>query len=455
MSRSLTLTKQYWFTSIARLSLNTRLLAAMIIMFLLGFSMLAFYLLDSSKQLRRIVAHTEAKVLTQHYQRGGDINQLPRYYEGEELSYTLYNPQGQALKFSDNLTKPRKLRTHVVSKAHWLPKISRVGKVINVPVYLSDGFILMVARNDQSGRDFIDFLMTERLLSSISVLLPIFLLCFLVLHGLLKWALKPVKQATKMAEKISPEQLIHLPSDQLPKELLPFFEAANHAFSRLAQAYQVQQRFVADAAHELRTPLAVLSLHIENFPKNKQSQGVQAELKRLKLLVSNLLQLAQLEAENTLISQRIAGADIAREIRHGIAQQVGLFTLSERSLRFSCVPATASVAILLCKRQFQMALKNLLENAFYHGEGQVELCLSIENNQLLVQVMDQGKPPERAKQAQLLERFSKIDANSQGSGLGLNIVKQIMENHQGELFFKDNKSINATTCVVLSFPLAP
>ena len=448
-------TKQCWLTYFARLSLNTRLLAAMIIMFLLGFSMLAFYLLDSSKQLRRIVAHTEAKVLTQHYQRGGDINQLPRYYESEELSYTLYDRQGIMVDFSDNLDSPRKLRAHVVSKAHWLPKISRVGKVINVPVYLSDGYILMVARNDKSGRDFIDFVMTERLLSSLSVLLPIFLLCFLVLHGLLKWALKPVKQATKMAEQISPEQLIHLPTEQFPKELLPFVEAVNHAFSRLAKAYQVQHRFVADAAHELRTPLAVLSLHIENFPKNKQSQGVEAELKRLKLLVSNLLQLAQLEGQYTSTALRTTGADIAREMRYGIAQQVSFFTSSERSLRFSCAPETSSVAILLCKRQFQMALKNVLENAFYHGKGQVELCLNRVNNQLLIEVIDQGKPPERAKQAQLFERFSKLDANSQGSGLGLNIVKQIMENHQGELFFKDNNSVNATTCVVLSFPLVP
>ena len=110
-------------------ALSTRIITAMVLMFILGFSCLLLYLPESTQQLRRVVAHAEARALVVGYSTEQDINSLPQQYRGESLSYSLYSPSGELLQISNNLQSPRRLRPQVVSDRPLWPSFNDIGYV--------------------------------------------------------------------------------------------------------------------------------------------------------------------------------------------------------------------------------------------------------------------------------------------------------------------------------------
>src|SRR5207237_5715744 len=121
-------------------------------------------------------------------------------------------------------------------------------------------------------------------------------------------ALRPLLKASEMAKKINPTRTdIRLPPEEIPKEILPLVEAVNQALDRLEQGFRVQREFTADAAHELRTPLAILRTRIDTLADQKVSKVLREDIEGMSRIVSQLLDIAELD---TLVVDPLEQADL-------------------------------------------------------------------------------------------------------------------------------------------------
>lgn len=431
----------------ARRSLRWRLLTAMLLVFALGFGNLAIYLYGTRDELRRGVMTIEAQVIADGFTASNDPASLPRRYAGGELSYSLYGADGRLLWMSENLQRPRRLK-QPNDDSGWLRWSAFSGRVVSVPVRLSDGATLMVAKEDNLERQVIGELLAARLHHSLILMVPIGLVSLGLILLLLHWTLRPVRAAARLAREIGPaDPQQRIPLDHLPSEIAPLAAAANTALDRLAAAYTAERRFVADAAHELRTPLTVLDLRLQAGRRSGQLQwpALEMEMRQMRRLVGQLLELARQEgqaAEGTATAQR---TNLSRVTREASAALLPLFEAGGRTLDVEIAEGCA------CRGnpdQLREALSNLLENALVHGQGTVHVRLYRADQQLRLEVSDQGTALAEQEREALFLRFRKGSQSSEGTGLGLAIVRQIVQNAGGQVAFVDAPH----TCVRITLP---
>ena len=110
-------------------------------------------------------------------------------------------------------------------------------------------------------------------------------------------ALRPLLDASELAGKIGPDRTdLRLPLATIPSEIKPLVGTINQALDRLEQGYRVQRDFTADAAHELRTPLSILQARVDTIADKEMANALSRDIARMKRLVSQLLEIAELEA---------------------------------------------------------------------------------------------------------------------------------------------------------------
>ncbi|WP_226924983.1 sensor histidine kinase [Stutzerimonas stutzeri] len=405
--------------------------------FVLGFGNVAVHLYGTRDELRRAVLSIQARAVSEGMRSDGDLSALPRSYGGAELGYTLYSAEGQLLWFSENMERPRRLRTALLEReSGWWRWSPYGGAVVNVPVRLEDGAILMVSRNDAAERGMIDDLLQDRLRQSTVIMLPLGLVSVALILLLLNWTLRPVRRAAVLAREIGPnEPQRRIALDDLPQEIHPLAEAANNALDRLASAYASERRFVADAAHELRTPLTVLDLRLQDARQSGEPDwpALGMEMRQMRRLVAQLLELARQDgAAVECRSGPAQRANISRVVRECSAALLPLFEAQGRLIE---VDITDGLECRGNADQLREALSNLLENALVHGAGEVWVTLCAEGAEVNLDVVDQGcgVPPD--EQEAMFQRFRKGRQGSEGTGLGLAIVRRIVENAGGRIGF--------------------
>lgn len=420
-----------------RRSLHRRVLIALLVVFVLGFGNVAVHLYGTRDELRRAVLSIQARAVSEGMRSDGDLSALPRSYGGAELGYTLYSAEGQLLWFSENMERPRRLRTALLEReSGWWRWSPYGGAVVNVPVRLEDGAILMVSRNDAAERGMIDDLLQDRLRQSTVIMLPLGLVSVALILLLLNWTLRPVRRAAVLAREIGPnEPQRRIALDDLPQEIHPLAEAANNALDRLASAYASERRFVADAAHELRTPLTVLDLRLQDARQSGEPDwpALGMEMRQMRRLVAQLLELARQDgAAVECRSGPAQRANISRVVRECSAAMLPLFEAQGRLIE---VDITDGLECRGNADQLREALSNLLENALVHGAGEVRVTLCAEGAEVNLDVVDQGcgVPPD--EQEAMFQRFRKGRQGSEGTGLGLAIVRRIVENAGGRIGF--------------------
>lgn len=259
------------------------------------------------------------------------------------------------------------------------------------------------------------------------------------------WSLRHLASASREAAIVGPGNPgARISTERLPEEIRPLVGAINDALDRLTEAYQAEQRFVADAAHELRTPLAVLSLHLQRAKLGGvlDWSTIDHDVEQLDRLVGQLLDLARKEhARQTEVPSARPIINISRLAREAAA---AVFPLADRSGRKLGVDLPDTLAVRGNSEDLHDLIRNLLDNALIHGCGEIRLVAGVEagtgNGRLVrITVSDEGAGVPEALGDTVFDRFRKGSPESTGHGLGLAIVREVARGHDGTVAFEPGK----------------
>ena len=247
---------------------------------------------------------------------------------------------------------------------------------------------------------------------------------------IIRRAFQPVVQASRIASAIDPKRAdLRLPVKDLPRELMPLIVAVNQALDRLEKGMKLQKEFTADAAHELRTPLAVLRARIDSLPDQTRLDALKSDIDVMSHVVSQLLEIAELENPTLRIDDRVDLYAVSSDVVSMIAG-VAIAQGKEVALTGESVLVRGNGAMIF------RAIRNLVDNAIKHTERGSEVIVDVGPDGT-VRVLDQGPGVPQADRALMVHRFWRARRDQDGAGLGLSIVSRIAELHGAKLGIAD------------------
>jgi signal transduction histidine kinase len=253
------------------------------------------------------------------------------------------------------------------------------------------------------------------------------------------WSLRDLASASREAASVGPANPRgRISTRRLPAEIRPLVDAVNGAMDRLAEAYAAEQHFVADAAHELRTSLAVLSLRLQRAKLTGELdwRAVEADLTQVNRLADQLLDLARKEHARQLdAAASLSVTNLSRVAREAAAT---IAPLAEQAGRVLDVELPAALPVRGRPDDLYDMVRNLLDNALVHGRGTVRLTGQIQEaagggQQAWISVSDEGSGVPAGQEEAVFERFRKAGSESPGHGLGLAIVREVVRGHGGSV----------------------
>ena len=257
------------------------------------------------------------------------------------------------------------------------------------------------------------------------ITLPMLLFLLAIDIAIFRRALLPLLQASEMAKRISPSAMdVRLSPQDIPKEILPLVQAVNQALDRLEVGFRVQREFTADAAHELRTPLAILRSRVDTLADRGVSKALHQDIERMTRIVGQLLDIAELETYSIDPQET---ADL-RAICAEVAEFAVPLALSQgKSIALS--GTEASLPVNGNPEMLSRAIRNLVENAINYSPPGSTVEIVVEDSGM-VRVLDEGPGIADDERELIFQRFWRRDRRRAGSaGLGLSIVQRIAEAH--------------------------
>ncbi|MHC2334429.1 sensor histidine kinase [Bradyrhizobium sp. USDA 4454] len=237
-----------------------------------------------------------------------------------------------------------------------------------------------------------------------------------------------------------------LSADHLPLEVAPLVTAVNDALKRLDDGYSRHQRFVADAAHELRTPIAILNTRLESLPPGPEKTRLLEDSARLATLAEQLLDIQRFDqCRNPFV--RVDLVAVARNVAADLAP-LAIAAGYELSLD----AATDRVETLGDRAALERALTNLVQNAIQHGGRRGTITIHV-GSAATIDVTDEGDGIPQDQRARIFDPFYRLAPLDRGAGLGLNMVREIARLHGGHVSVLDGPKGGA--CFRLTLPPAP
>lgn len=293
-----------------------------------------------------------------------------------------------------------------------------------------------------------------RLLLPLAIALPVLavLIWFAVGRGL-----SPLRRIGSEVAQRDPANLAPLEERAVPAEIAPLLHALNTLLGRLDRALESERRFTADAAHELRTPLAALKIQaqVARRAENAEQRGNALDklilgVDRATHLIEQLLTLARLEPTggNAVQKTRCDLVAIARQTLVDLAP-----TALDKEMELELSSPDAAM-IRGNADMLAILLRNLVDNAIRYSprHGRVDVSLIVEQGRTRLEVADSGPGIPEQERQRVFDRFYRILGNeAAGSGLGLSIVKRIADFHAAKLTLADGRH-GAGLRVSVEFP---
>jgi signal transduction histidine kinase len=278
----------------------------------------------------------------------------------------------------------------------------------------------------------------------IPILVLLALIALIGIPIIVSRALSGIALVSARAEQIDIDRRgTRLPEDRIPAEVQPMVKAINGALGRLDDGYQRHQRFLIDAAHELRTPIAILQTRLETMSPGPLRTRLLLDTSRVAGLAEQMLDLQRInqpgetfhELDLVELCQRVA-ADLA-PIAISAGYDLSLET-TERQVIIKGDPGALGRAVT-----------NLVQNAIEHSGRCGSIAIRVERGGI-VEVADQGPGIPEAERELIFEPFYRLHPRERGAGLGLNLVREIITRHQGQVVVTEDTSGGA--CFRITIP---
>ncbi|MBR1025907.1 two-component sensor histidine kinase [Bradyrhizobium liaoningense] len=257
------------------------------------------------------------------------------------------------------------------------------------------------------------------------ITIPILLILLAADIIIFRRAIAPLWKASEEASNIGPARTdIRLPTEQIPREIMPLVTAVNQALDRLEDGFRVQRQFTADAAHQLRTPLTILRTRIETLGDGAARQALHDDIEGMSRIVAQLLEIAELD---TLVLDPGETADLRAVCAEVVGSIAPLAIAQHKDIALK--GADAPVLIHGNAEMLQRAIFNLAENAIKFTAKDTSVDVEVRDDGS-VRVRDCGPGIAEAERELIFQRFWRADRQrSDGAGLGLSIVRGVADDH--------------------------
>lgn len=287
-------------------------------------------------------------------------------------------------------------------------------------------------------------------LSSATVIGPLFVLMALVTLMVtpivVRRALSGLGAAATQAGRIDIGQRgVRLPQAGVPAEIMPLVKAVNDALARLDKGYERHQRFLADAAHELRTPIAILTTRIASLPPGPEKTRLLEDASRLAVLTGQLLDFQRLDQQD----RPTATVDLAALAQRVIVDLAPLAFAAGYEIDFKA--DDGPILVTGDQTSLERALTNLIQNAIDHGGRRGTIGIRVDRSGR-IEICDEGDGIPESETERIFEPFHRLRQDSRGAGLGLNLVREIVRLHGGHIAASNGPKGGA--CLEIGLPLA-
>lgn len=246
-------------------------------------------------------------------------------------------------------------------------------------------------------------------------------------------ALQPLRrlsaESTTIAEEVARGRtLTPVSSHGMAREFADVAAAINAMLAKLEHSLQLQKQFASDAAHELRTPLAVLLLEVAQLPKGPARDRIKADLEELGRLVNELLRFAQAE---DVMAHELDEVDVVSAARKVCEDAVPQAIASRHLVEFES--AAPRLVVRGNAALIEIAIRNLVENALKYSPEDTTVSVSVRLGPV-VSVEDRGPGIPESQRRAIFERFWRVDRGvGTGAGVGLALARRIAQLHGGQI----------------------
>lgn len=330
--------------------------------------------------------------------------------------------------------------------------------VVARPVIWNDGRVVTIQVSQQlkaleANQTTLFFVLA---VASLAILIPI----LIAARVMSKFLLRPIKQLIyAMKENIESKNWKKIEvKNQSKDELYEMGQTYNQMIDNLEVNFEKQEIFVSDASHELKTPISIVKSYAQLLKRRGAENpdvwkeavaAIDSEADRMQHLVDKMLQLAKSQTETN--TETVALSKLVQDVYR-------TFSGAYKDRKVSCDinGNAADLTVIGSRHQLQQVIYILMDNALKYTEDAIELTLSSEGNQAILQVRDYGEGIASQDLEHIFDRFYRVDKSrtrkSGGTGLGLSIAKQIAQGHGGKLLV--DSVIGSGTVFTLQLPLA-
>lgn len=294
------------------------------------------------------------------------------------------------------------------------------------------------------------------------ILLPLLFLLPVVVFFLWKIivvAMKPLREVIGQIHKQNIRELSPIQAGGIPQEVAPLVSAFNQMLDKLNVSYKRERRFVSDASHELRNPLAALLINVDNAieetsdsDRDESLEHMKTSIGRLSHLVSQLLHLSH--SENPLSGLHREPTDLTELCQY--VYEIHTPPADKKNQTLTLLAPSVPLSVDGVKPLLTSLISNLMDNAIKYSpqESTIELTCHQSGDSIVLSVDDSGKGLDSEAREKVMERFYRHSrSKEQGAGLGLSIAKSIADIHQAKMEL--SRSPLGGLRVTISFPLAP